>query len=72
MDEKNNLDNLLNNKQKFENSFPKVDLNNSIPIDTGTVNSLLDLPIANNQMVNEDVIDEIKTLDTSALKKDVL
>jgi hypothetical protein len=72
MDEKNNLDNLLNNKQKFENTFPKVDLNNSIPIDTGTVDSLLDAPIANNQMVNEEVMDEIKTLDTASLKKDVL
>jgi conjugal transfer ATP-binding protein TraC len=72
MDEKNNLDNLLNNKQKFENTFPKVDLNNSIPIDTGTVDNLLDIPIANNQMVNEEVMDEIKTLDTASLKKDVL
>jgi conjugal transfer ATP-binding protein TraC len=72
MDEKNNLDNLLNNKQKFENTFPKVDLNNSIPIDTGTVDNLLDTPIANNQMVNDEVMDEIKTLDTASLKKDVL
>lgn len=72
MDEKNNLDNLLNNKQKFENSFPKVDLGSTIPVDVGGVGNLLESSIANNSMVTEDVVDEIKQLDTAALKKDVL
>ncbi|MGL4759242.1 MAG: hypothetical protein ACRCXZ_07945 [Patescibacteria group bacterium] len=72
MDEKNNLDNLLNNKQKFENTFPKVDLGGSVPIDVGGVGNLLESPVADNSMVTEETVDEIKQLDTAALKKDVL
>ncbi len=73
MDDNNSLKDLLDDKPKFTNSFPRVDLNNSIPVDTGAggVDSLLNNSNA-NMMVSEEVQDEIKSMDTLALKKDVL
>lgn len=68
MEENNNLEDLLKEKQTYQNNNPRVDLNGLVNNDS--------LPLLRNTMakpmVSDEVLDEIKALDTLSLRKDVL